>query len=70
MSITHQRKIKMWFDFQDNSLLVQMEHLSSSSSSGSIPDKMTVERMAASEINGALENLAMHKAKRAKKQVD
>jgi len=55
--------------YQDNSLLVQMEHLSSSSSSGSIPDKMTVERMAASEINGALENLAMHKAKRAKKQV-
>jgi len=55
--------------YQDNSLLVQMEQLSSSSSSGSIPDKMTVERMAATEINGALENLALHKAKRAKKQV-
>ena len=47
--------------YQENSILVQMEHIASSSSSASIPD--------AGEVTGALETIGIMKTKRAKKQV-
>ena len=47
--------------YQESGILVQMEHIPSSSSSASIPDAV--------EVTGALETIGIMKTKRAKKQV-